>query len=86
MIHPKKVDSNTFQIFGRTIGRNDILARLWELANLSPEVTKGIVTGQLKALELLLEVLAPMPVEPAAPKPNVYRASWLAETPNGRPS
>ena len=86
MIHPKKVDSNTFQIFGRTIGRNDILARLWELANLNPEVTKGSVTGQLKALELILEVLAHMPVDQTALKPNVYRASWLAETPNGRPS
>ena len=86
MIHPKKVDSNTFQIFGRTIGRNDILARLWELANLSPATTKGSVTGQLKALELLWECLAHMPVDHAPLKPSVYRAAWMAESPNRRPS
>lgn len=86
MIHEKKVDSHTVQIFGRTIGRNDILARLWELANLNPATTKGSITGQLKALELLWDCLALKPVEHVPLKPNVYRAAWLAETPNGRPS
>lgn len=86
MIHVKKVDSNTVQIFGRTIGRNDILARLWELANLNPASTKGSVTGQLKALELLWEALALNAVDPVPLKPNVYRASWLTASPNGRPS
>jgi hypothetical protein len=86
MIHVKKVDSNTVQIFGRTIGRNDILARLWELANLNPATTKGSLTGQLKALELLWECLALKPVDHASLKPNVYRAAWLTESPNSRPS
>lgn len=88
MIHQKKVDSNTVQIFGRTIGRNEILARLWELANLNPASTKGCMTGQLKALELLWEALALKPVDnaPVTLKPNVYRASWLPESPNSRPS
>ena len=30
--------------------RDQVLARLWEIANLSPEMTRGSITGQVKAL------------------------------------
>jgi hypothetical protein len=30
--------------------RDQILTRLWELANLNPELTRGIIAGQIKAL------------------------------------
>ena len=32
------------------LGRDQILNRLWELATLSHEVTRGAITGQIKAL------------------------------------
>ena len=88
MINQKKVNSNTVQIFGRIIGRNEILARYWELANLNPASTKDSMTGQLNALELLWEGLALKPVDngPVTVRPNTYRASWLPESPNSRPS
>src|SRR5271165_2213693 len=35
------------------LGRDQILARLWELANLSPEATRGIIAGQIKALAMI---------------------------------
>ena len=35
-------------------GRDQILDRLWELANLSPEVTRGIIAGQVRALSMIV--------------------------------
>src|ERR1700690_633181 len=34
--------------------REQVLARLWEIANLSPEITRGSVTGQVKALSMIV--------------------------------
>ena len=31
-----------------------MLARLWEIANLSPDMTRGSVTGQVKALSMIV--------------------------------
>jgi hypothetical protein len=36
------------------LGRDQILARLWELANLSHEVTRGSIAGQIKAVTLII--------------------------------
>jgi hypothetical protein len=43
------------------IGRDQVLARLWELANLAPETTRGVIAGQIKALSMIvaIEVLIP---------------------------
>ena len=38
------------------LGRDQILARLWELANLSPEATRGIIAGQVKALAMIVAI------------------------------
>src|SRR5271167_2931767 len=32
------------------LDREQVLARLWEIAHLSPEMTRGSITGQVKAL------------------------------------
>ena len=56
--------------------REQILNRYWELANLNTQDTKGNITGQLKALDSLLEALAAKP----ASNPKVvpfYRAAWM---------
>jgi hypothetical protein len=57
--------------------RDQILSRYWELANLTPEETKGNITGQLKALESLLEALAAKPAATAAKVAPFYRAAWM---------
>ena len=54
-----------------------ILARFWELANLGTDITKGSITGQLKALELLCEELRRVPQETA--KPSIYSSAWLVK-------
>jgi hypothetical protein len=63
--------------------RTQILNRYWELANLTPEETKGNISGQLKALDALIEVLGPARAEkpkPAEKRPQeveIYRSSWM---------
>jgi hypothetical protein len=65
---------------GLEIGRDQILARYWELANLSPEETKGSITGQLNALDALLnELRSTSTKESTKPLPakGIYRSAWM---------
>jgi hypothetical protein len=36
------------------LDREQVLQRLWELANLSPEKTRGSITGQVKAMSMIV--------------------------------
>jgi hypothetical protein len=38
----------------RSLDREQVLDRLWEIAKLSPETTRGSVTGQVKALTIIV--------------------------------
>ena len=38
------------------LGRDQILTRLWELATLSHEATRGSIAGQIKALSMILAI------------------------------
>ena len=68
-------------------GRDQILDRLWELANLSHEVTRGSIAGQIKALSMIIAIeglipdrrSSPSGTQPAAPpiKAPIYEAEWL---------
>jgi hypothetical protein len=75
------------------LGRDQILARLWELATLSHEATRGIIAGQIKALSMIVAIEGLIPsgtmndrrlspaTQPAAPpvKADIYLAEWLRE-------
>jgi hypothetical protein len=71
------------------LGRDQILARLWEPANLSREVTRGIIAGQIKALTMIVAIeglipdrrLSPSGTQPAAPPINaeIYESEWRPE-------
>jgi hypothetical protein len=39
------------------LDREQVLARLWELANLSPEMTRSSITGQVKAISMIVAML-----------------------------
>jgi hypothetical protein len=69
------------------LDREQVLARLWEIANLSPEMTRGSITGQVKALSMIVAMQnfipdrpttssgkksPPAPVHP----PQIYAAAW----------
>jgi hypothetical protein len=61
--------------------------RLWELATLSHEATRGIIAGQIKALSMIVAIEGLIPdrrfsrsgTQPAAPpvKADIYTAEWL---------
>jgi hypothetical protein len=61
--------------------RSQILNRYWELANLGVEETKGNITGQLKALDSLLEQLG-VGEKPAKPHnvQEIYRSAWMVDS------
>jgi hypothetical protein len=85
MIHKHPVGAFTLRQESATPGlkitRDQILAKYWELANLTPETTKGNITGQLKALDSLCEELRLTPNKDAnkpLPAQQIYRSAWMA--------
>jgi hypothetical protein len=65
---------------GLKIGRDQILAKYWELANLDPQDTKGSITGQLNALDALRDELRSTSAKESAkplPTKQIYRSAWM---------
>src|SRR5271163_3192100 len=74
------------------LDREQVLARLWEIAKMSPDMTRGSVTGQVKALSMIvaMENFIPdrraVPSEkqsPPAPTPQIYASAWLRRQQEG---
>jgi hypothetical protein len=70
------------------LDREQVLDRLWQIANLGPEMTRGSVTGQVKALSMIVAMQNFIPDRRAAssekkstpgPAPQIYTAAWLRE-------
>ena len=73
--------------------RDQVLARLWEIANLSSEMTRGSITGQVKALSMIVAIEGLIPDRRAAdrlsvssekksspaPTPQIYPAAWRGQ-------
>ena len=91
-VRERLVDQEAEGLRQLNLGRDQILARLWELANLSPEVTRGTIAGQIKALSMIVAIeglipsgtmndrrFSPSGTQPAAPpvKAQIYTAQWL---------
>ena len=71
------------------LDREQVLARLWEIANLSPEMTRGSVTGQVKAISMIVAMENFIPDRravssekkspPTPTRPQIYRRmAWQA--------
>ncbi len=95
-VRERLVDQEAEGLRQLNLGRDQILARLWELANLSPEATRGIIAGQVKALSMIVAIeglipsgtmndrrLSPSGSQPAAPpvKAQMYSSQWRAQQP-----
>jgi len=69
------------------LDREQVLNRLWEIANLSPDMTRNSITGQVKALAMIVAmenfipdrraVSAEKKSAPAPVNAQIYRAEWL---------
>ena len=62
-------------------GRSEILTRLWELAKLSPEATRGSITGQVKAIAMILAIEGLIPGRGLAPAPQPAFSPQRASAP-----
>jgi hypothetical protein len=69
------------------ISREQVLTRLWEIATMSPEMTRNSATAQVKAISLIVAIEGLIPdrkqkssAQPL-PKANIYRAPWLPKRP-----
>jgi hypothetical protein len=75
-VNEKLVDQEAQGLRKLNLGRDQILNRLWELATLSHEVTRGAITGQIKALSMIIAIeglipdrrVSPSAAQPAAPR------------------
>ena len=65
-VQQKLVEQETEQVRRVQLGRDQILGRLWEIANLSPEMTRGSITGQVKALSMIMAIEGLVPDVPSA--------------------
>jgi hypothetical protein len=69
------------------LDREKVLNRLWEIANLSSEMTRGSITGQVKALSMIVAIEGLIPDRravsaeknsvPAPSHPGIDAAAWL---------
>jgi hypothetical protein len=86
-MHQEVVQKEAEQLSRKNLVRDQVLVRLWEIANLSHELTRNSVTAQIKALSLIISIEGLIPdrraasaeKKPASPPPNIYRAPWLIE-------
>ena len=66
-VREKLVDQEAHGLRKLNIGRDQILNRLWELATLSHEATRGSITGQMKALAMIAAIEGLIPDRRSSP-------------------
>jgi hypothetical protein len=86
-VSERLVDQEAEGLRRLNLGRDQILTRLWELATLSHEATRGTIAGQIKALSMIVAIeglipdrrFSPPATQPAAPPvaADIYTAEWL---------
>ena len=84
-LHEKLVAEESEGLRKLNIGRDKVLAHLWDLATLPPEVTRGNINGQLKAIAMFAsfgglfpEASAAHPEQPSV-KAHIYHPPWFWE-------
>jgi len=92
-VREKLVDQEADGLRKLNLGRDQILTRLWELATLSHETTRGTIAGQIKALSMIVAIEGLIPsgkmndrrlssaTQPVAPpvKADIDPAAWFRE-------
>src|SRR5580704_15657943 len=69
------------------LDREQVLARLWEIGNLSPDMTRGSITGQVKALSMIVAMQNFTPdrhavsaeKKSAPAQAQIFASAWLRE-------
>ncbi|MGB8537719.1 MAG: hypothetical protein WCD57_14960 [Acidobacteriaceae bacterium] len=86
---PENEDLSIEKLRRKEQRREQVLNRLWELAAMAPETTRGSITGQVKALQMIVAIEGLIPDRRAAasdkksapPRPpvDIYQSAWLRE-------
>jgi hypothetical protein len=85
-VREKLVEKEADGLRKLNLSRDQVLTRLWELANLSHELTRGTIAGQVKALSMIVAIEGLIPgrpsssaTQPTAPpvEAQIYEAEWL---------
>ena len=81
------VEQETEGLRRKNLWRQQVLDRLWEIANLPAEVTRGSISGQVKAISMIVAIEGLIPDRRAGSKnnqsapppsqPDIYPAAWL---------
>ncbi len=74
-VREKLVEQEAEGLNNLNLSRDQILRRLWQLANLNAEETRGSIAGQIKALSMIVAIeghipdrrLSPASAQPASP-------------------
>jgi hypothetical protein len=83
-VQQQNVEQDTEELCPFSVGRDQVLTRLWEIANMGPETTRNSMTAQVKAIAMIVAIEGLIPDRRAAQKQpaptpdhaNFYRAAW----------
>jgi hypothetical protein len=78
-MHQQLVQQETERLRRLNLGREQVLARLWEIANLSADMTRGSITGQVKALSMIIAI------EGLIPDPRARSSQKMSASPAAVP-
>jgi hypothetical protein len=88
-VRERLVQQETEQLRRLNLSREQVLARLWEIANLDPEMTRNSASAQIKALAMIVAIEGLIPnrragsseKKSASPPafPQIDTAAWLRE-------
>src|SRR5271170_4315709 len=86
-VQQQLVEQETEGVRKQNLWRQQVLDRLWEIANLPAEVTRGSISGQVKAISMIVAIEGLIPDRRAGSKnnqsapppsqPDIYPAAWL---------
>jgi hypothetical protein len=78
-MHEQLLQQETERLRRLNLGREQVLARLWEIANLSADMTRGSITGQVKALSMIIAI------EGLIPDPHARSSQKISASPTAVP-
>jgi hypothetical protein len=88
-VQQQLVEQETEGLRRKNLWREQVLDRLWEIANLPAEVTRGSISGQVKAISMIVAIEGLIPDRRAGSKeknsapppthPDIYEAAWLGK-------
>jgi hypothetical protein len=87
------VEQDTQELRRFNVSRDQVLARLWEIANLDPERTRNSMSAQVKALSMIVAIEGLIPDRravsaqnkpaPLPANPPFYVSEWMRNQQNG---